>query len=55
VEPLGKGMTQIGDRGAMGLCSCCACWDPKLPAGGKTSRELHGWETGAPWEELEKF
>ena len=32
--------------GVMGIGSCCACSDSKLPAGWRTSRELHGMGIG---------
>jgi hypothetical protein len=42
----GEGTAEL--LGVMGIGSCCACSDSKLPAGWRTSRELHGWEIGAP-------
>jgi hypothetical protein len=42
----GEGTTEL--LGVMGIGSCCACSDSKLPAGWRTSRELHGWEIWAP-------
>jgi hypothetical protein len=36
----GEGTTEL--VGVMGIGSCCACSDSKLPAGWRTSRELHG-------------
>jgi hypothetical protein len=42
----GEGTAEL--LGVMGIGSCCACSDSKLPAGWRTSKELHGWEIGAP-------
>jgi hypothetical protein len=41
-----------GRHGAM-LLLCLL--GPQATGRWKTSRELHGWETGVTWEELEKF